>query len=163
MGLSDRVEVAEMSNLNTPPMEEHPDVARVRRQHDRVMEEHGLGMQARVAQGVEGFVLMTGIYIAISPWSIGFNGQSTILVNDLVVGLTVALLAMGFATASGRTHAIAWVVPVLGVWVIIAPWVVSGVNATGPVILSNVIAGAVAVVLGLSALGASSMPKRSPR
>ena len=40
----------------------------------------------------------------------------------------------------------------IGVWTIIAPWVVSGDVATTATITSNVVAGSIAVLLGLAAM-----------
>jgi hypothetical protein len=34
----------------------------------------------------------------------GFNGQNAIIVNDLIIGLAVALLAFGYSTAYERTR-----------------------------------------------------------
>lgn len=58
----------------------------------------------------------------------------------------------GFASAYGRTHGIAWVAPLIGVWTIIAPWVVSGHVATAATLWSNVVTGVIAVLLGLGAM-----------
>lgn len=85
----------------------------------------------------------------ISPWVIGFSGLTTITIHNVIVGLAASLLAIGYAAAFGRTHGLAWVLPVIGVWAIISPWLVSGeVNVT-EVVLNNVIVGAVIVLLGL--------------
>ncbi|HZS21406.1 MAG TPA: SPW repeat protein [Pseudonocardiaceae bacterium] len=45
-----------------------------------------------------------------------------------------------------------WAVPVIGVWTVIAPWVVDGHVATTATIWSNVVTGVVAVLLGLAAM-----------
>ncbi|MDT5349498.1 MAG: hypothetical protein QOH91_2785 [Mycobacterium sp.] len=34
----------------------------------------------------------------------GFNGQNAIIVNDLIIGLAIALLAFGYSTAYERTR-----------------------------------------------------------
>lgn len=133
-------------------MEAHPDITELRARYDKAAE-------TRIAQAVDGLTLMAGLYVAMSPWIVGFNGTSTILVNNLITGLAVAMLALGFASAFGRTHGMAWTMPLLGVWVIVTPWVVSGISTTTGMILSNVIAGAVVVVLGLAALGVTIMRK----
>lgn len=49
------------------------------------------------------------LYLAISPWVIGFNPLATLTGNDLIVGVALAVLALEFACASGRTHSIAWI------------------------------------------------------
>lgn len=131
-------------------MEEHPDITALRARYDRASE-------TRIAKAVDGLTLMAGLYVAMSPWIVGFNTTPTLLVNDLITGLAVAMLALGFASAFGRTHGMTWTMPLLGVWVIITPWVVSGITTSTGIVLSNVISGAVVVLLGLAALGVSMM------
>jgi hypothetical protein len=55
-------------------------------------------------------------------------------------------------TPYGRLHGITWVARVLGVWTVITPWVVTGGVATTATIVSNVVAGLIAVLLGLGAM-----------
>lgn len=137
-------------------IEEHPDIVELRQRYDRV---GSTGM----AQIVDGVTLMAGLYVAMSPWIIGFSATHDLMVNDLITGLAVALLALGFASAFSRTHGVAWTSPLLGVWVIVAPFVIAGVTTTTGIILSNVISGAVIVLLGLFAAGMPQMRTRGAR
>jgi hypothetical protein len=91
------------------------------------------------------------LYLAISPWVVGFDRLATLSINNLITGAALAVLALGFASAYGRTHGVAWVTPLIGVWTIIAPWVVSGDVATTSTIWSNVVTGSVAAACGLAA------------
>jgi hypothetical protein len=125
-------------------MEGHPDLLELRARYDRAAE-------TMSAHAVDGLTFMSGLYLAISPWVIGFHGRTTVTVNNLLTGIAVALLAVGLASAYGRTHGVAWVTPLIGVWTIIAPWAVSGNPATTSTIVSNVITGAAIVVFGLAA------------
>ncbi|MBF8186879.1 SPW repeat protein [Nonomuraea sp. K274] len=104
------------------------------------------------AKAVAGLTFLTGLYLAMSPWVVGFNGFTTLAVTDLIAGIALATLALGFAFAYGRTHGIVWITPLIGVWTIIAPWVVSGDVATTSTIWSNVVTGAVALLLGLTGI-----------
>lgn len=131
--------------MATEAMTSHPDLAELRATYDAAAE-------TPTAQAVDGLTVLTGLYLAVSPWVVGFHRFTTLTANDLIVGVALALLALGFASAYGRTHGIAWVAPVIGVWTIIAPWVVSGHVATAATIWSNVLAGILAVVLGLGAM-----------
>jgi SPW repeat len=127
-------------------MEAHPDILEMRARYDRVA-------LTATAQFIDGATLLAGVYLAISPWVIGFRPAGRDLAtNDLICGIAVALLALGYATAFGRTHGLAWVAPVIGIWTIVSPWVILGGDAAGGTILSNVICGAVITLLGLAAL-----------
>jgi len=80
-------------------------------------------------------------------------------VGNLIVGIAVTMLAFGFATNYTRTHALTWITPLLGAWLIIAPWVVRGVDRTTSMILSNAITGGCIAALGL-AVTAITMARR---
>ncbi|WP_229811900.1 SPW repeat protein [Streptosporangium pseudovulgare] len=119
--------------------------------------------QTPVAQVVGGLTFLAGLYLAISPWVVGFSGRTTITVNNLVTGLAVAALAVGFASAYGRTRGVAWVTPIIGLWTIIAPWVVSPHSEPASVIVSNVIVGVVLLLCGLAeiAIGMRSSRRKT--
>jgi hypothetical protein len=87
--------------------------------------------------------------VATSSWIVGFSGS--LATSDLIVGIAVAFLAYGFATTLDRAHGMTWTLPVLGVWVIVSPWIMQGVTMTAGMTWSNVVAGALLTFLGLNA------------
>jgi hypothetical protein len=117
------------------------------------------------AQVVDGLTVLTGLYLAMSPWVVGFNSSTALTATDLISGLAFALCGVGFAAAYGRTHGIAWAAPVIGLWVIVAPWLVSGATASTGAITSNVITGILCLIFGLGAMsaGGSMVPMRNRR
>lgn len=134
-------------------MEGHPDIAELRARYERASE-------TMSAHAVDGLTFLAGLYLAISPWVVGFHTRTTLTVNNLITGVAVALLAVGLASAYGRTHGVAWVAPLIGIWTIIAPWVVRGGPATTSMIVSNVVTGAVIFVFGLAATAIGMMSGR---
>ncbi|MFI6934124.1 SPW repeat protein [Streptomyces sp. NPDC050287] len=129
-------------------METHPDIVAMRNRHE--MAERATSTP--VAQAIEAMALLTGVYLAASPWIAGFNSLSALAVNNLIVGIGYALLMSGgFGRAYERTHSMAWAACALGVWTIIAPWVVSGDVSTTRTVVNNVIVGAVGFLLALAA------------
>jgi hypothetical protein len=141
---------------NTPgstSIRQHPDIVEMRERYD-------LASERPTMQVVDGLVLLSGIYLALSPWIVGFTDRQGLTINNLVVGLLVAALALGFHAAFGRTHGLAWVLPVLGVWTIVAPWVIRGDQATTGSIWSNVLVGILITALGLIALNEVRNPRR---
>lgn len=133
-----------MSTSPMAGMEQHPDIAELRARYERASE-------TTPAHMVHGLIFLCGLYLAISPWVIGFNGRHTTTGNNVLTGIAVALLALGLVSAYGRTHGIAWVIPLIGVWTIISHWVVHGHVATLGTIISNVVVGALIVLLGMAA------------
>jgi SPW repeat-containing protein len=131
--------------MTTEAMELHPDIAQLRAKYEAAAE-------TPTARAVAGMTFLAGLYLAISPWVVGFNEFRALTANNLIVGIALAVLALGFASAYGRTHGITWVAPVLGVWTVIAPWVVNGGVATTATIVSNVVVGLIVLLLGLGAM-----------
>jgi hypothetical protein len=131
--------------MSTTHMEQHPDILALRADYDRKAE-------TAVSQATFGLTLLTAMYLALSPWIVGFNGVTKLTVNDLIVGLTVAVLAIGFGSALDRMHGIAWTIPLFGVWGIICLWVIRDLNPTAGMIWSNCVSGGLLVVYGLVAM-----------
>jgi hypothetical protein len=124
-----------------------PDVAEVRQRYERVAE-------TRTAQSIEGLLFLAGVYLAASPWIVGFRFfvERDLAITNLIVGLAVVLLAFGHATNYGRTHGLSWIIPALGIWTIVAPWAVLGTTASGGLIATNVATGAVITLLGAASM-----------
>jgi hypothetical protein len=134
-----------MSARSIIGMEQHPDIAALRANYD-------LAAETAPAQLSAGLTFLAGLYLAISPWVIGFSSaQVSLTTNNLITGIALAALAVGFASAYGRTHGVAWVAPLIGVWTIVSPWVINGDAAKTDTIWNNVVTGAVAVVFGAAA------------
>ena len=125
-------------------IDHHPDLLALRESYERVAE----SMSAHVTFGL---ALLTGLYVAASPWIVGFSSTKQLPMCDLIVGIAVAFMAYGFARALDRTHGLTWTLPVLGLWVIFSPWILPGVTLTAGMIWSNVVAGVVLTFLGLNA------------
>ncbi|MFC8141792.1 SPW repeat protein [Streptomyces paradoxus] len=137
-----------MATQPRPDMETHPDIVAMRKRHEMA---ERFATTPR-AQAVEAMALITGLYLAASPWIAGFNGFSTLAVNNLITGIAYALLMSGgFGRAYERSHSMAWGACVLSVWTIFAPWVVAGDVSTTRTIVNNIIVGVIALMLALMA------------
>ncbi|MEV6397466.1 SPW repeat protein [Streptomyces sp. NPDC051907] len=131
-----------------PSIEQHPDLAEMRSRFERAT-------TTPRAQAVETLALLTGLYLAASPWIVGFNGLTTLAVCNLITGVAYALCMGGFGSAYERTHAMAWAAIAIGAWTIVSPWIVAGNVDTTRAVVSNVICGAVALMCGLAMAGMS--------
>ncbi|WP_371646273.1 SPW repeat protein [Streptomyces sp. NBC_00597] len=132
--------------MTTHSIEQHPDLAEMRSRFERVT-------STPAAQAVEALALITGLYLAASPWIAGFSGLGPLAVNNLIAGLAYCLCMSGLGSAYERTHAMAWTAVAIGAWTIVAPWVIAGDVSTTRSVVSNVIAGGVALLLALSMAG----------
>ncbi|WP_190816958.1 SPW repeat protein [Saccharopolyspora pogona] len=128
------------------PIAGHPDLTEMRLRYERAAE-------TPTAQVADGFTVLGGLFVALSPWITGFHAMTpSLTLNNLVTGLTATLLGLSFAAAYHRTHGIAWTVPVLGVWTIVAVFVMSGTAVMTSSVLCNVIGGAVLILAGLGTM-----------
>jgi hypothetical protein len=134
-------------------MERHPDIMKLRARYEQAA-------ATPMAQLADGLVLLTGLYLAISPWVVGFNAMRGIAVNNLITGIALGLMGAGLASAYGRTYGLAWTAPIIGIWTIITPWVVRGGAATTATIANNVAVGAVAVAVGAAAVSIAALSRR---
>jgi predicted PurR-regulated permease PerM len=132
----------------TVSIDDHPEIAELRDRFDRVSE-------SAAARSVDGLHLLSGLYLAISPWVVGFASIARgLTINNVISGLTVAILGLLFSVMWGRTHNLSWVVPIIGAWTIVSPWLVQaahGAPLNGGIIANNVIVGLVILALGLAA------------
>ncbi|GAA3383584.1 SPW repeat protein [Streptomyces racemochromogenes] len=124
-------------------IERHPDLAEMRTRFERVT-------STPAAQAVEALALISGLYLAASPWIAGFSVLGPLAVNNLIAGLAFCLCMGGLGTAYERTHAMAWTAVAIGAWTIVAPWAIAGEMDTTRSVVSNVITGAVMLCLGLA-------------
>lgn len=68
-------------------IDHHPDLLALRERYERAAE-------SMTAHGTFGLTLLTAVYAAVSPWIIGFQGTRPLAVNDLIVGVACAALAL---------------------------------------------------------------------
>ncbi|WP_446666755.1 SPW repeat protein [Flexivirga sp. B27] len=132
-------------------MAHHPDIVALRDRFDRAA-------GTPRAQVAEGLMVVAGGYAAISPWVIGFSGTTTPLaINDLIVGVAIMVMTLVCADSRGRMYGMAWVAPVMGVWLIVANWLMNGINPATGTMISNIIVGACVLVLGAAVMGVTTM------
>ncbi|WP_086852350.1 SPW repeat protein [Amycolatopsis kentuckyensis] len=105
-----------------------------------------------VVGAAAGLVLLAGLYLVLAPWITGFGGAGVLALSDTLVGVVLVALAIA-RTATRRLVLIGWVVPVLGAWAAVSPWVLRHGGETPPsagALVGNVVAGLVVVVAGVA-------------
>jgi hypothetical protein len=145
-----------MANVSHPrgDITTHPDASEMRERYDRMLGGHDVAL-------VDGPVFLLGLYCAVSPWILHYTtSQPALATHNLIMGIAIGLLALGFTRAPERMYGLSWAICAMGAWMIISPWVVGTSPDTG-VVLNNIIIGALAVVLG--ALCAVTTTRGTPR
>jgi len=132
-------------------MAHHPDIVALRDRYDRAA-------GTPRAQVAEGLMFLGGGYAAISPWVIGFSGSTTSLaINDLITGVAIMVMTLVCANSAGRMYGMAWVAPLMGVWLIVSTWLMHGISVSTGTMISNIIVGACVLVLGAAVMGIAQM------
>ncbi|MFI1728314.1 SPW repeat protein [Streptomyces acidicola] len=120
----------------------HPDVTEMRERYARVL-------GGRDVVFMDGPVFLLGLYCAASPWILHFTtSQPALAPHNLIIGVAIGLLALGFTAAPQRMYGLSWATCAIGVWMIISPWIVGTAPDAG-IIINNVVIGGLAVLLGL--------------
>ncbi|GHD08160.1 MULTISPECIES: SPW repeat protein [Streptomyces] len=132
----------------------HPDASEMRDRYARMLGGRDVAL-------VDGPVFLLGLYCAASPWIVHYTtSQPPLVTHNLIMGIAIGLLALGFTRAPERMYGLSWAMCALGVWMIISPWIV-GESPDAGVVWNNIIIGALAVLLGLVCAGTAA--KASPK
>ncbi|MCF3142650.1 SPW repeat protein [Streptomyces platensis] len=132
----------------------HPDASEMQARYDRVL-------GGRDVVLVDGPVLLVGLYCAVSPWILHFAGaQSALMVHNLILGVAIALMAVGFTVAPDRMYGLSGAMCAIGVWMIISPWIV-GSSPDAGVIWNNIVIGVLTFLLGAMCVAAASKSRRA--
>ncbi|MFE2963635.1 SPW repeat protein [Streptomyces sp. NPDC059340] len=145
-----------MANVSHPrgDITTHPDAFEMRERYDRMLGGRDVAL-------VDGPVFLLGLYCAVSPWILHYTtSQPALATHNLIMGIAIGLLALGFTRAPERMYGLSWAICAMGAWLIISPWVVGTSPDTG-VVINSIIIGALAVVLG--ALCALATTRSTPR
>jgi hypothetical protein len=115
--------------------------------HTQQFHPHSHAGQRRLASGLN---FLVAIYLIISGWVDGITSGNT--ANAIILGIVVAILAATRFSGATRPWA-SWVDAIIGVWLIISPWVY---GFAGQSFMWNyIIVGIIMVVLGVWSATAS--------
>ncbi|GGW41193.1 membrane protein [Streptomyces lucensis JCM 4490] len=136
-------------------MSTHPDVSEMRERYARMLGGRDVAL-------VDGPVFLLGLYCAASPWIVHYAAsQPALMTHNLIMGIAIGLLALGFTRAPERMYGLSWAMCAMGIWMIIAPWIVGTAPDAG-VIVNNIVIGALALLLGLICAGTAAKSTPGP-
>ena len=102
--------------------------------------------------------LVLGVWLFFSPWILGYANLGAPSANAYVIGAVIVILAAGELFTLQRWEE--WINLLLGIWLIIAPWVV-GFSPVSSATENSVVLGIIMIVLPLWAMGQTS--QQAPR
>jgi SPW repeat len=100
---------------------------------------------------------LIGVWVCASPWIWGYDDVEGAIAADVVTGAAIALVSL-----AGVIFPAFLALNVLaGLWLTTAPWLVGFGTDSGPVGLSDTLAGLATIVLALRAMAAATRRLRS--
>lgn len=132
----------------------HPDASEMRARYDRVMGGRDVAL-------VDAPVFLVGLYCAVSPWVLHFTAsQPALVTHNLVMGIAIAVLALGFTAMPERMYGLSWAICAMGAWIIVSSWVV-GSSPDAGIVVNNIIVGGLTVLLGMVCAGAAAKTRKT--
>ncbi|GLF93317.1 SPW repeat protein [Streptomyces yaizuensis] len=120
----------------------HPDIGEMRDRYAKVLGGRDVAL-------VDGPVFLVGLACAVSPWVVHFaGGQPALATHNLIMGVAIVVLALGFTVTPERMYGLSWAMCAMGIWLVIAPWIV-GSSPDAGVIWTNAVLGGLTFLLGV--------------
>jgi len=101
--------------------------------------------------GTSGINIIAGLWLLLAPFALGYAAVETALWNSVIIGLAVAVMAIVRVVRPDEYEGVSWVNFVLGIWLLISPFVLGLANIEW-LVWNNIIVGI--VVLALAATSA---------
>lgn len=73
--------------------------------------------------GANGILVLVALWLIVSPFILGYAGIEAALWNSVIVGVVIAGIALFRAFSPESPSWLSWISAVLGLWLIIAPFV----------------------------------------
>jgi hypothetical protein len=110
-----------------------------------------------VIKTTSGLDALAGLWLILAPFLLGYADVAGAVWNSIIFGVAVVLLAGARTLGEGYRHAWpSWINVVIGLWLIIAPFVIGYAQVTAA-LWNDIIIGI--VIAGLAAWGAMSTPR----
>lgn len=103
--------------------------------------------QTQVASGLN---VIAGVWLIVSPWVLHFSANQTAMIDAVVVGIVVGVLALVHAFATMRATWLSWVNAIVAIWLFVSPWVLGFSTDTTP-FWNALVLGAIVFVLSVVA------------
>ncbi|MDT0321693.1 MULTISPECIES: SPW repeat protein [unclassified Streptomyces] len=141
--------MSDVSHRHRADLAGHPDEMEMRQRYNRVMGGRDVAL-------VDAPLFLAGLYAAVSSYTLHFTtAQPGLSTNNLIMGIAVAVLALGLSRAENM-RGLSLAIAGIGIWLAISPWVV-GRHPDAGMIVSNIVVGAVILLLALVSAGVGLM------
>jgi hypothetical protein len=101
-----------------------------------------------------------GLWLIVASFALGFSHVPGAAAEDVILGVLIAVFAL-WAASTVAASGPSWVEFALGVWVVIAPFVLGYSAASAVEVTNDVIVGAVVLLLALVRVVGARRPVRT--
>ena len=96
-----------------------------------------------------GLDILAGLWLVVAPFALGFGAVSAAVWNSVIAGIAIALLASSRETHEGLRHPTAsWINAIIGVWLVLSPFLLGFSGAT-VAMWNSVVLGIAVIVFAL--------------
>jgi sulfite exporter TauE/SafE len=120
--------------------------------------QHSLN-EARYSSGLN---VLLGIWIIASPFILTFTDNSSALWNDIIVGAVVLILGLVRLSSTRMTSWASWVNLILGLWMVVAPYVLTYSDITNA-LWNNIVLGIAVAILAAWSIFFTHQAQSMPR
>jgi hypothetical protein len=106
-----------------------------------------------------GLNVIAGIWLIAAPFFIGFADSSAAFWNSILIGVVVLVLAAIRVGNPFSSPGLSWINLVLGLWLIISPWV-CGFSEFRGALWNNVVLGIIVALLAAWSASATHTPRQ---
>ncbi|RLD05194.1 MAG: hypothetical protein DRI32_04435 [Chloroflexi bacterium] len=110
------------------------------------------------AKSLSWWIVVLGAWEIVAPFIFGYSAEKTALWDAIILGVALVILGIWAALVKDEStlKTLSWVNAALGVWLIIAPFLLS-YSGTTSALWNDIVVGL--VILALGATAASALPK----
>jgi len=102
--------------------------------------------------------VVIGIWLIIAPFLIGF-AHGVAMQNSVIVGIIVLIAALYTISVKSASFGASWLNLIVGVWLMISPWVLRFSTTARPAVTSSVVCGILVLIFAWIRVG---LTKRLP-
>jgi hypothetical protein len=83
------------------------------------------GVDAHKLVSVHGILVLVALWLIVSPYLLGYGGNPAALWDSIIIGIVVATIALVRAYSPQASPWLSWTGFALGLWLLIAPFLLS--------------------------------------
>ena len=104
----------------------------------------------KTAKGLNWVLAVAGLWEIIAPFAIGYSSVTGAMVNAIILGILILGIGIWAAVinSGGAIKALSWINAILGLWVLLSPFIIRYSQTTGAMV-NDLIVGIGVLIIGV--------------